>query len=197
MCKLDTVFAERSAALDDRTIAPTSTSPKEHNTTAEQLGRKWNVGLDIAKKTLKCTTQKGVRQTLYPIEWHFCTKQAQLRYRQLSGQHGRFYTDAFFSSHSTLSGGKMAQLYINDLSFVKCYPMKQKSDAPDTLVRFIQEVGIPQAIHSDDAPDLMHGHFKQLCKDYQIHLTYMEPYIPCQNRAERRIRELKRMVHRK
>jgi len=47
----------------------------------------------------------------------------------------------------------MAQLYINDLSFVKCYPMKQKSDAPDTLVRFIQEVGIPQAIHSDDAPD--------------------------------------------
>jgi len=54
----DTVFAEISAALDDRMIATTSTSPKEHNTTAEQLARKWNVGLEIAKKTLKCTTQK-------------------------------------------------------------------------------------------------------------------------------------------
>jgi hypothetical protein len=72
----------------------------------------------------------------------------------------------------------MAQLYINDLSFVKCYTMKQKSDAPDTLVRFIQVVGIPHAIHSDDAPDLMHGCFKQLCKDYQIHPTYTEPYSP-------------------
>jgi len=66
----------------------------------------------------------------------------------------------------------MAQLYINDLSFVKCYPMKQKSDAPDTLVRFIQEVSIPHAIHSDDAPELMHGRFKQLCSNLSdLHRT--------------------------
>jgi hypothetical protein len=71
----DTVFAEISPALDDRTIAVTSTSPKEHNITAEQLARKWNVGLEIAKKTLKCTIQKGVRHTLYPVERCFRTKQ--------------------------------------------------------------------------------------------------------------------------
>jgi hypothetical protein len=154
-------------------------------------------GIDIAKKTLKCTTQKGVRQTLYPIERRFRTKQAQLRYRQLSGRHGRFYSDTFFSSQPSLNGCKMGQLYINDLSFMKFYPMKTKAEAPDTLVKFIQDVGIPHAIHSDDAPELRQGRFKQLCKDYQIHPTYTEPYSPWQNRAEGGIRELKRMVHRK
>jgi transposase len=75
--------------------------------------------------------------------------------------------------------------------------MKQRSDAPDTLIWFIQEVGIPHAMHSDDAPELMHGRFKQLCKEYQIQPTYTKPYSPWQNRAEGGIRELKRMVHRK
>jgi hypothetical protein len=55
----------------------------------------------------------------------------------------------------------MAQLYINDLSFTKVYPMKAKSKTVDTLRNFIQDVGIPHAIHSDDALELMQGKFKQ------------------------------------
>jgi len=46
----------------------------------------------------------------------------------------------------------MAQLYINDLSFTKVYSMKQKSEVADTLSKFIHDVGIPHALHSDDAP---------------------------------------------
>ena len=193
----NTVLAEISASFDDRVIAAMTTSFKEIDTPTEILAKRWNIGLETAKKTLKCTTQKGVRHTLYSIERRFRTKQAQLRYQQLSGRHGRFSTDTFFSSQPTLNGCNMAQLFINDLSFVKCYPMQQRSDAPNTLIRFIQEVGIPHAIHSDDAPELMHGRFRQLCKDYQIQSTFTEPYSPWQNRAEGGIRELKKMVHRK
>jgi hypothetical protein len=91
----------------------------------------------------------------------------------------------------------MAQLYINDLSFMKIYPMKTKSEVSDSLVQFIQDVGIPHAIHSDAAPELIQGRFRQLCKDYHIHPMCTEPYSPWQNRAEGGIRELKRMVHRK
>jgi hypothetical protein len=146
---------------------------------------------------MQCTTQKGIRQTLYPIERRFRTKQAQLRYRQLSGRHGRFYTDTFFSAVPSLNNCKMAQIYTNDLSFTKVYPMQAKSDVADTLSAFIHEVGIPHALHSDDAKELMHGSFKQLCKDYSIPCTYTEPYSPWQNRAEGSIRDLKRHVHRK
>ena len=51
----------------------------------------------------------------------------------------------------------MSQIYINDLSFTKTYPMKAKSETVDTLNAFIQEVGIPHALHSDDAKELLQG----------------------------------------
>jgi hypothetical protein len=53
----------------------------------------------------------------------------------------------------------MAQLYINDLTFSKVYPMKVKSQTAETLSTFIHDVGIPNIIHSDDANELMHGKF--------------------------------------
>jgi hypothetical protein len=77
----------------------------------------------------------------------------------------KFYTDTFFASSQTLNGCKMAQLYINDLSFTKVYPMKSKAETSETLSKFIHEVGIHHSLHSDDAPELMHGQFKQLCKE--------------------------------
>jgi len=191
---------EISHAFDDKyliSIASTTTSNKTCNITAEKLANSWNIGVDVAKKTLKCTTQKGARQTLYPVERRFRTRQAQLRYSQLSGRHGRFYTDTFFASTKTINGCKMAQIYVNDLSFAKMYPMKAKSDTSDTLKKFIQDVGIPHALHSDDAPELMQGNFKQTCKEFGINTTYTEPYSPWQNRAEGAIKELKKHVHRK
>jgi hypothetical protein len=90
----------------------------------------------------------------------------------------------------------MAQLYTNDLSFTKVYPMKTKAEAANTLSKFIHDMGIPNSLHSDDAPELMHGQLKQICKEYDINTTYTEPYSPWQNRAEGSIRELKRHIYR-
>jgi transposase len=75
--------------------------------------------------------------------------------------------------------------------------MKLRSQAHQTLSTFIHEVGIPAAIHSDDAPELMQGKYKELCKEFHIPCTYTEPYSPWQNRAEGSIRELKRHTQRK
>ncbi len=102
---------------------------------------------------------------LYPIERCFRTRQAQLRYRQLSGRHGQFYTDTFFSSVPSLSGATMAQLYVNDLGFTKVYPMKTKTETSVSLSAFIYEVGIPNPLHSDNAKELTHGKFKIICKE--------------------------------
>lgn len=55
-------------------------------------------------------------------------------------------------------------------------------------------VGKPSSLHPDDAPELMQGKFKEICKDYQIPCTYAEPYSPWQNRVELGIKELKRQV---
>jgi len=132
----NTEMGQVAVELDDKyIIAANSTSGRIHDEAVDLLVKSWNIGKDIAKKTVKCTTQKGVRTMLHPIERRFRTKQAQLRYRQLSGRHGTFYTDTFFASVLTLNGCTMARLYINDLSFCKVYPMKAKSDVADTLSR--------------------------------------------------------------
>jgi len=157
---LDTDMAEISKALDDKyliSIAATNTTDRRCNIDAEKIASSWNIGLEAAKKTIRCTTQKGVRNVSHPVERRFRTRQAQLHYRQLSGRHGKFYTNTFFSSSATLNGCKMAQLYTNDLSFIKIYPMKAKSEVPDSLSKFLYEVGIPNAIHSDDAPEQCMG----------------------------------------
>jgi hypothetical protein len=194
----ETIYKQLSDAYDDNSyitlqVATTMTSKRGLNMNAETLSNNWCIGLEAAKKTLQVTTQKGIRNVLhpYPIEKRFRTKQAQFRYKQLSGRHGRFYTDTFFSNTPSINGCKMAQLYINDLTFTKVYPMKTKSQTSETLSAFIHDVGIPTIIHSDDANELMHGKFRQLCKDYSITSTFTEPYSPWQNRAEGGIREIK------
>ncbi len=91
----------------------------------------------MAAKTLKVTTQKGVRNALYPIEWRFRTKQAQLRYPQLSGCHERFYTDTFFASIKGIDMSTCCQLFGNDIGFTMLYPMRSKSEANHVLKCFL------------------------------------------------------------
>jgi len=161
-----------------RHLVSTTTSKREYKTTAKKLVTNWNIGLEAAKKTLQVATQKGVRHTTHPIEQRFRTRQAQLRYNQLGGRYGRFYTDTFFSAAPTLSGNSMAQIYTNDNGYTKVYPMKLKSQTHETLSTFIHEVGIPSAIHLDDAKELKHGKFKESCMEYHIPCSYTEPFSP-------------------
>jgi hypothetical protein len=56
-----------------------------------------------------------------------------------------------FGTTKTISDKMMAQLYANDLMSTKIYPMKHKSEAADSLLALIHEIGIPHTIHSNDA----------------------------------------------
>lgn len=82
-----TVMSDVSQAFDDNyIISATNTSRREMTVTAENIAKNWSIRLDNAKKTVRCTTQKGIWRTLYPIERQFRTKQAQLQYNQLSSR---------------------------------------------------------------------------------------------------------------
>ncbi len=88
----------------------------------------------------------------------------------------------------------MGQLFVNDVGFYHFVPMKSKGDAGDALLEFIQEVGIPGALHTDDAKELTSGKWEKVRKDHGIKQTLAEPYSPFQNRTEVNIRELKKHV---
>lgn len=66
------------------TIASTNTQTRTLRLTPQTLAQRWVIGLKAAKQTLKATTQRGVHYALGLVKCRFKTKQAQLRYRQLS-----------------------------------------------------------------------------------------------------------------
>lgn len=132
----------------------------------ETLAKKWGIGL-IAEQTLHVTTQKGIQQAIHPLHRRFHTKQAQLQYNQLGGKHGRFYTDTFFATTKSTRQNIMAQIFTNNVGFTRIYPMKLKSKAPNALLEFNQDIGIPAQLHSDNAKEFMQGKWKQLLSDFQ------------------------------
>jgi len=122
----------------------------------------------------------------------FRTKQAALRYNQLGGKHGRFYTDTMFASVKSIQGNTMGQIMVNDVGYTHFTPMRLKSEAPNALMEFIQDIGVPSIIHSDGAPESTQGRWKDTCRTHGIKQTSTEPNSPFQNRAEINIRELKK-----
>ena len=123
--------------LTQLSIATINIKGRQPRVNAKKLAKRWSIGEILAAKTLQVTTQKGVRNALYPVERRFRTKQAQLRYAQLSGRHGRFYTDTFFSSTPAIDNSTCCQLFANDIRFSTVYPMHLKSEAPNALKCFL------------------------------------------------------------
>jgi hypothetical protein len=127
---------------------------------------------------------------------HYRTKQAALRYAQLWGRHGQFYSDTLFSTVPSLRNNLVAQIFVNDIGFTRVTPMRSKADAGHALLEFIQDIGVPSALHTDNAKEMMTGKWETVQKDHQIKQTLTEPHSPFQNRAEIGIREVKKHVRR-
>jgi hypothetical protein len=90
----------------------------------------------------------------------------------------------------------MGQIFVNNIGYTHFTPMRLKSEAPNALLEFIQNVGIPSQIQTDDAKELVKGRWKEICQTHGIKQTQTEPYSPFQNRAEVNIRELKKQTRR-
>ena len=90
----------------------------------------------------------------------------------------------------------MGQIFVNDIGYTYLTPMKLKSQAGHALLEFIQDIGIPSALHTDGAKEQTMGKWRDVCMSHGIKQTLTEPYSPFQNRAEINIRELKKHVQR-
>jgi len=176
-------------------INAVETKGRKHNEALRnKVAKTFRIGLKLAEDTLRATTQLAIRHNLHPIHRRYTTQVAQLRYPRLSGRHGKFHTDTFFAEVPSLQGAKMGQMYTNDAHFTKFYPMKTKAEAPNTLIAFMQDIGIPSDLHSDNANELTQGKMRELLKEFWIKPSQSEPHSPWQVRAELAIREVKKAV---
>ena len=78
-------------------------------------------------RTTKVTTQRGVRTVEHnSLQRNFCTNDRQLRYRRLNTT---MLNDTYFSSIKSTRGNTCAQIWKNDIEWIRIDPMSTKSNA--------------------------------------------------------------------
>lgn len=97
-----------------------------------------------------------------------------------------FYTDTLFSKTKSLKGNTCAQIYSNGKGFTWVEPMKSKVEAGKTLKKFIQDVGIPNALTTDGSLEQtgINTEFQKLIRKYHIKEHQLEAETQKLNSSE-------------
>jgi hypothetical protein len=101
-----------------------------------------------------------------------------------------------FSKVPGIGGLKGGSVYTNGLGYDRFYPWKSKVQHPDTLMLFIYQVGVPNTLVRDNAPEEIFGRARDTCTKYRIHVKTTVPHSPWQNLAGASIQEIKKSVQR-
>jgi hypothetical protein len=176
---------------------------RHSHVSVEEVARKFKCRLDIARQTLKTTTQYGVRHAIDPLHRRYRVDTHNFNRRRLNDV---FYSDTLFSKVKSLNGNVCAQVYTNG-RYTRVFPMMSKSGEciAQTLREFVDDVGIPNTLICDLASEQVGTHAPMMkeIRQFRIKLHSAKKGRSIQNhRAETEIRELKRrwkarMVERK
>ena len=172
------------------------TDTRHSKATPEHLSKIWNIGLETAKRTLKVTTQRGIRTAIHPLHRRYRVDHLNLNQRRLRDQ---FYMDHLTSKTKSLNGNVGAWVITNG-SFTEVYPVDHRNKVAEALTDFAQDVGIPTDLRCDLAPEVTgrHTKFQEEVRRLKVRMTYSETGRSNQNhKAELEIRELKRRWRRK
>jgi hypothetical protein len=115
------------------------TNDRHTKVTPEELSRKWNIGLQTVKDTLKVTTQKGIHTAIHHggsglITYIFIGRDLEplgIRTRCFRKSNQSVETRA---RTYTATQGK----------FTRAIPMTSRQDAGKSLIEFTNDVGIPE-----------------------------------------------------
>ena len=112
---------------------------------------------------------------------------------------GQWYLDHMTAKKKLINQNTGAWLYTNG-HFTASYPTEKRSHVSDTLSAFCDDVGTPQCLKSDRAPELV-GHttpFLKLARKQHIDLMYAEPEQVNQiHKVDIEMRELKKRCRNK
>ena len=176
-------------------VSSIKTEPKGPAITAETLARNWGIGLEKAEKTIRVTTQRGVRTVLHPsLSTRYRTNDRQLRYRRLPID---LFTDTMKANVKSYGrGNRYAQVYCTPDGWTRAFPMKKRQQVHETVDLLFKRDGVPNAMIMDGAKEQILGQFRKECRSAGVHVRQTEPYTPFSNTTEAAIRELKKGVGR-
>ena len=171
-------------------VSGVTTSDRRNGVDAPTLARNWGIGLEAAKKTIKVTTQRGVRTMVHPsLSRRFRTNDRQLRYRRLGIE---CFTDTLIAKTESRQKNKYAQVFCTVEGWTRAFPMKLKSEAHEALSLLHRRDGFPNVMIMDNAKEQVNGDFRRKNREVHTHVSQTEAFSPWMNAAEGAIKELKK-----
>ena len=160
----------------------------------EALSGKRDIGTTTANCTTKVTTQQCVRTVKHPsLQRRFRTNNRQLRYRRLNTT---MFTNTYFSSIKSTRGHKCAQIWTNDIKYIRIEPIYAKSHAHHSAKNMFKNDGVPTKIVIDGAREQVIGKFKEACQDTTVKVQHLQYNTHWANRSKGAVRENKRAARR-
>ena len=181
---------ESNSNIDIPTPRTFVSSDRHSVVSAKDLSEKWMISQKHAEKTIKATTQRGIRSAVLPLSRRY---RGDLFY-QKKRLNSHFYSDTYFARTKSLHGNTCAQVFGNRDQFVDVYPMSTKSHAGNALKQFISDWGVPSELTFDNAWEQTKpgSEFMKIITKHDIKWHTSEPYRPDQNAAESIIREVRK-----
>ena len=81
------------------------------------------------------------------------------------------FTDTYFSSIKSTRGNTCAQIWKNDIKWIRIYPMSNKIHAHNSAKKLFKNDDVPSKIVVEGAREKIMGKFKEVCQDatVQVH----------------------------
>jgi hypothetical protein len=113
----------------------------------EEVSRKWNIGLQMAKDILKVITKKGIRTAIQPK-----TRRVRVNHLHLHCQRlrGTWYTDTLLSKVKSKLRNTCANIYIQG-KFTQVIPVTSRKDTGKSHIEFTDDVRVPERLITDGA----------------------------------------------
>jgi hypothetical protein len=120
--RTDTNHENQTANMINKNISYLIAKNRHSHITAEEVAKRFRCGLETARRTLKATTQNGIRHAIHPLTRRYRVDHLNLNRRRLNDT---FYTDTLFSRVKSLKGFTCAQVYTNG-RYTRVFPMALK-----------------------------------------------------------------------
>ena len=65
------------------------------------------------------------------------------------------------------------------------YGLRLESEGPSALKDYFIDIGVPEILHCDNSQMHLSKTVKELCREYHVKRTFIEPGKPWQNMSER------------
>ena len=156
------------------------------------LAHNWNIGVEIAKRTIQRTTRLCPRNTTsISLHKRYPANDRMVRYKHLNCV---MFSDTMFASAragKSIRNFTCVQVFATDFGWCMTYNLDFERNIHTAFKRLFKEIGVPLKMIMDGAKAQVSGETKRICDEVGCQIVELEKYTPASNRAERMIQELK------